>query len=175
MASSQQLLELMQKLHEERAALLGTLLSISEERAAQQNPDKDGEDGWAVKEILAHVANTDWSYRANVRETLGMPAEPRPGGEAHYLDGANERPLLDLVRNMERERAATIAFLAGLSAEAFDQTVTSGNFREMTVLQWVRSFYRHDRQHAAQIEGRQSDYQPNFAGGVEPDQRRRTR
>jgi hypothetical protein len=39
------------------------------------------------------------------------------------------------------------------------------------VLQWLRSFYRHDRQHCAQIQGRKSDYQPNFAG-KEPNQRR---
>ena len=43
-------------------------------------------------------------------------------------------------------------------------------FGSLTVLQWLRSFYRHDRQHGAQIEGRVSDYQPNFKG-KEPNQR----
>jgi hypothetical protein len=42
----------------------------------------------------------------------------------------------------------------------------------MSVLQWLRSYYRHDRMHLAQIQGRKSDYQPRFVGG-EPDQRRR--
>jgi hypothetical protein len=39
------------------------------------------------------------------------------------------------------------------------------------VLQYLRSFYRHDRQHTAQILGRASDYQPNFKG-KEPNQRK---
>ena len=43
-------------------------------------------------------------------------------------------------------------------------------FGQLTVLQWVRSFYRHDRQHAAQVQGRKSDYQPNFKT-KEPNQR----
>ena len=172
MATPQQLMELTQKMHEERAAVLATVLGMTEEQAAHANRDKDGEDGWSAKEILAHLASMDRSYRGTVRQTLGLPAEDRDADAGHYLDTANGTPLVDLVRRTERERALTMEFLAGLSAEDFDRTATSGNFREMTVLQWVRSYYRHDRQHAAQIEGRESDYKPNFVGG-EPDQRRR--
>ena len=38
-------------------------------------------------------------------------------------------------------------------------------------MQWLRSFYRHDRQHGAQIQGRKSDYQPKFKTN-EPNQRK---
>lgn len=172
MATPQQLMELAQKMHEERAAVMATVLAMTEEQAAHANRDKDGEDGWSAKEILAHLASMDRSYRSTVRETLSLDAEEPDAGAGHYLDVANETPLLDLVRRMERERALTMEFLASLRAEDFDRAVTSGNFHDMTVLQWVRSYYRHDRQHAAQIEGRESDYRPNFVGG-EPDQRRR--
>jgi hypothetical protein len=41
------------------------------------------------------------------------------------------------------------------------------------VLQVLRSAYRHERQHRAQIRGEQSDYQPRWLSGVEPDQRLR--
>ena len=172
MATAQQLMELAQKMHEERAAVMATVLTMTEEQAAHANRDKDGEDGWSAKEILAHLASMDRSYRSTVRETLGLETEAPDEGAGHYLDVANETPLLDLVRRMERERATTMEFLAAHSPEDFDRMATSGNFRDMTVLQWVRSYYRHDRQHAAQIEGRESDYRPNFIGG-EPDQRRR--
>jgi hypothetical protein len=41
-------------------------------------------------------------------------------------------------------------------------------------MQWLRSYYRHDRMHIDQISGRKSDYQPRWAEGMgEPDQRRR--
>jgi hypothetical protein len=47
-------------------------------------------------------------------------------------------------------------------------------FGELTVLQWLRSFYRHDRMHTDQIAGRDPEYKPRFVGGQEPDQRRRS-
>ena len=171
MATPQQLMELAQKMHEERAAVMATVLAMTEEQAALANRDKDGEDGWSAKEILAHLASMDRSYRTTVRRTLGLDVEEPDEGAGHYLDTANDTPLLDLIRRMERERAITMEFLAALAADDFDRTAASGNFRDMTVLQWVRSYYRHDRQHAAQIEGREADYRPNFIGG-EPDQRR---
>jgi hypothetical protein len=33
------------------------------------------------------------------------------------------------------------------------------------VLQWLRSYYRHDRMHRAQILGEESAYQPRYAPG----------
>jgi hypothetical protein len=45
-------------------------------------------------------------------------------------------------------------------------------FGTLTVLQWLRSYYRHDRMHQAQIAGRPSAYRPRYASGAEPDQRR---
>jgi hypothetical protein len=45
-------------------------------------------------------------------------------------------------------------------------------FGELTMIQWLRSAYRHDRMHLAQVQGRPSEYQPRFLTG-EPDQRRR--
>jgi hypothetical protein len=54
--------------------------------------------------------------------------------------------------------------------EDFERTAVSPIFGQLTVMQWLRSFYRHDRQHTAQIQGRKSDYQPNFKT-KEPNQR----
>lgn len=41
------------------------------------------------------------------------------------------------------------------------------------MLQFLRSFYRHDRMHRAQILGLETDYRPRWGPGGEPDQRRR--
>jgi hypothetical protein len=59
-----------------------------------------------------------------------------------------------------------------LKPEQFERRATTEAFGELTVLQYLRSYYRHDRMHLAQIENRPSDYQPRFLTG-EPDQRRR--
>ena len=65
-----------------------------------------------------------------------------------------------------------MAFIASLPLEHFQRRASTRVFGDLTVMQWLRSFYRHDRQHTAQIEGRQSDYVPNFSDGREPNQRR---
>jgi len=39
------------------------------------------------------------------------------------------------------------------------------------VMQWLRSYYRHDRMHSDQVSGRDPAYKPRFTNG-EPDQRR---
>ena len=59
-----------------------------------------------------------------------------------------------------------------LTPEQYDRTATQPMFGTLTVLQWLRSYYRHDRMHQAQIAGREQSYKPRFAGGSEPDQRR---
>ena len=62
--------------------------------------------------------------------------------------------------------------IRSLSLHDFQRDASTEVFGELSVMQWLRSFYRHDRQHTAQIEGRRSDYEPNFQSGREPNQRR---
>jgi hypothetical protein len=115
------------------------------------------------------------SYDAWVRAALrsdnpnlaGIAAEP----VAIPIEAANRASVDELLRALDVERAYSLGLIDGLSLESFDRTATSPAFGTLTVLQWLRSFYRHDRQHAAQIQGRKSNYQPNFASGKEPNQR----
>ena len=77
----------------------------------------------------------------------------------------------ELLDELIRERELTNGFIRSLQLEQFSSTAVTPGFGELTVMQYLRSFYRHDRQHTAQIEGRQSNYRPNFASGAEPNQR----
>jgi hypothetical protein len=114
------------------------------------------------------------NYDAWVRAALesdgvdlrGVAAEP----VAIPVEQANGHSIDELLRALELDRAYTFGLIDGMALDAFDRTAVSPVFGSLTVLQWLRSFYRHDRQHAAQIEGRKSDYQPNFKG-KEPNQR----
>ena len=87
------------------------------------------------------------------------------------IERANRSSVADLLRRLEVERAYTLGLIDGIPPESFDRTASSPVFGPLTVLQWRRSFYRHARQHSAQIEGRRSDYRPRFKG-PEPNQRR---
>lgn len=191
MATAEQIRELVEKLHEERTRLIATLKGMAEDQVEHRMPDKDGEAGWSVKEQLVHMAWQDASYRgwverarAEDRPEISYPpvtvlgvltATGRSLGDGqvaeHYLELAHRYPLRELIAELERQRARTMLLIADLAAEEFDRTVRSAVFGELTALQVLRSAYRHERQHRAQILGEQSDYQPRFLSGAEPDQR----
>ena len=175
MATREQVAELKVKMAEERTALIAAARRLSSEDALRVPKDAEGEEQWTAVEQLAHLWEMERSYDAWVRAALendnpdlrGVAGEP----VAIPIEEANGHSVGELLRALEVERAYTLGLIDGISLDGFDRAATSPVFGTLTVLQWLRSFYRHDRQHAAQIQGRQSDYKPSFKGS-EPNQRR---
>lgn len=175
MATRQQVDELKSKMAGERAALIAAARALTPADALRVPVDAEGEEQWTALEQLAHLWEMERTYDAWVRAALaedGADLATIPWQQVSIpLEQANTHRVEDLLRGLELERAYTLGLIDGISLEGMDRTAVSPMFGRLTVLQWLRSFYRHDRQHAAQIEGRQSDYQPNFTG-KEPNQRR---
>lgn len=177
MATQAQVDELLTKMREERAALLGQLASLGDATAERRPPEGDGEDGWSVKEQLSHLAEMDTIYRTWVERAVNEE-QPRLEGTVARLpatypvERAHSATMAEHVAELERQRGLSLRYIEGLPLAAFDRTALSPVFGELSVLQWLRSYYRHDRMHLAQIEGRQSDYEPRYVES-EPDQRRR--
>jgi hypothetical protein len=176
MATREQVEELKAKMAEERAALIAAGSGLSREDALRVPVDAEGEEQWTALEQLAHLWEMERSYDSWVRAAL-QEDNPRVSGVlservAIPVEEANQHTADELLRALEIERAYTLGLIDGISLEGFDRAATSDVFGTLTVLQWLRSFYRHDRQHAAQIQGRKSGYQPNFASGKEPNQRK---
>ena len=88
------------------------------------------------------------------------------------LENANEASVGQHVGEMRAQRQKTLALVDSLSPDDFDRTASQRVFGELTVLQWLRSYYRHDRMHYDQVRGVEPEYRPRYAGGAEPDQRR---
>ena len=176
MTTADPLADLRTKMAEERAELLALCDGLDEARAEAQPPDGEGEDGWSIKEQLAHLAEMESKYRAWASRAVtedrpdltGTVTEP----VAIPLERAHSATVPALIEELGRQRALTDAFVAGLTPADLERTASERNFGELTVLQWLRSYYRHDRMHRAQIAGREPDYRPRFLQG-EPDQRRR--
>ena len=171
MASQTEVDELLAKLHEQREGFLVRVADLGEEQAKYGPPDQDGEAGWSPKQQLSHLAEMEVSYRATARRAVtgeDVPAQP----VRFPLQAAHTATVAQHLEALRELRAQTLDYIHSLPLAAFDARVVTGTFPEMSVLQWLRSYYRHDRMHLAQIEGRASDYQPRFVGG-EPDQRRR--
>ncbi len=176
MATNEQVQELITKMREQRAELLAAARSLSSDDALRVPVDAEGEEQWTALEQLAHLCEMERSYDSWVKLALREDNPSISGALSEPVDipveEANGHSVTELVRALEIERAYTHGLIDAMRPEDFDRTATSPIFGTLTVLQWLRSFYRHDRQHGAQILGRRSDYQPNFVGGKEPNQRK---
>jgi len=175
MATAEQVAELRQKMAAERAALIAAATGLSPENSLHVPVDAEGEEQWTALEQLAHLLEMERAYdswvgaalREDNPDTSTVRSEPVP----IPIEQANVHTVAELLRALELERAYTLGLIDGIPMDGFDRTATSPVFGTLTILQWLRSFYRHDRQHAAQVLGRQSDYRPSFLG-KEPNQRK---
>ena len=166
---------LLEKMAQERGRLIAAAEGLRGDDADRVPIDAVGEEQWTAKEQLAHLMEMERSYIAWCRAGIAESGADVSGVRGESVDipiedapGHSVRELLD---ELIRERERTNDFIRSLRQAQFSNTAVTPGFGELTVMQYLRSFYRHDRQHTAQIEGRQSDYRPNFASGAEPNQR----
>jgi hypothetical protein len=125
---------------------------------------------------MAHLCEMETAYRAWVARALqedgasvdGVRAEP----SAIPLEKAQDHSIGQLVGEMRRQREKTFVLIDSLRPEDFERTASQKMFGALTVMQWLRSYYRHDRMHYDQVRGVEPAYKPRYAGGKEPDQRR---
>lgn len=175
MATREQIDELLTKMAEQRAGLFAAVDSLSGEDLLRVPKDAEGEEQWTALEQLAHLCEMERSYDAWVRRALREENPDLTGTQATPvsipIEEANGHTAAEMVEQLKLERAYTLGLIDGIRPEDFERTAVSPLFGQLTVMQWLRSFYRHDRQHTAQILGRRSDYQPNFKG-KEPNQRK---
>ena len=166
---------LLAKMGEERGKLIAAAEGLRGDDADRVPVDAVGEEQWTAKEQLAHLMEMERGYIAWCRAALAESGADVSGVRGAPVDipieNAPQHSVRALLDELIGERAGTVAFIQSLSLKQFSHTAVTPGFGELTVMQYLRSFYRHDRQHTAQIEGRQSDYRPNFASGAEPNQR----
>lgn len=173
MADQAQINELTQKMAGERARLLDVLERLDDAGAARPTT---GEGEWNAKQQMSHLCEMETIYRAWVAKALqedgadldGVRGEP----PAISLEQANEHSVGKLVGEMRRQRARTLALIEAMRPEDFERRASQRMFGSLIVMQWLRSYYRHDRMHYDQVRGVEPEYKPRFAGGKEPDQRR---
>ncbi len=177
MATAAEIRDLVDKMAAERARLVAQARAYTDAEASRRPEGKTGEEEWSVKEQLAHLWEMERNYIAWVRRALTEDepdvSEVRGEPVAIPIERANAHSLAELLAALAEERERTNAFIASLAPEQFDRRAYHRLFGSLTVLQWLRSFYRHDRMHIDQMAGREPSYRPRYATGVEPDQRRR--
>jgi hypothetical protein len=176
MATPEAITDLLDKMAAERQALLAQAATLSDDAASFAPADAEGEAGWSPKQQLAHLAEMETAYRAWVERALEVDdpdvSDVRPGRPRIRLELAQAHSVADLTAQLREQRAVTLELIRSLTPGQFDRTARQPMFGRLTVMQWLRSYYRHDRMHRDQIAGREPEYRPRYAGGGEPDQRR---
>ena len=171
MAEAAQISELVEKMTAERGRLLAALEALGEDAAAASL--KPGE--WNAKQQMSHLCEMETAYRAWVQGALDEDGANVDGvrGErpAIPLERADQHTLAEHLAEMRRQREKTMAMIAAMKPADFERRASNAIFGSLTAMQWLRSYYRHDRMHTDQLSGREPAYKPQFAGGREPDQR----
>lgn len=127
------------------------LRDLSEEQALHAYaPGK-----WSIKEVLGHIMDAERVFMQRALRFARGDETPLPSFDenAYAVAGAfNARPLASLISELTAVRRASIAFLAGLSPDAWERTGTASGFRvSVRALAWITAGHElHHRQILAQ-------------------------
>jgi DinB family protein len=101
------------------------LRRITEEKSKYRYaPEK-----WSIKTMLRHLTDTERIFGYRILAFARGESQPLPGFDENvYANGsdADERPWADLLEEWRTVRAATLAMLRGLSAEAWGRSGVAG-------------------------------------------------
>jgi uncharacterized damage-inducible protein DinB len=155
--------ELLEKLESHRRELVSQVQEMTEEEVSR----RPAEGEWSAKEQLVHLAAFERLWREwamKVRDEPGCEVGPPPPNPAAYPE-AETRSLADLLQELASARTDTLAAFEGLTDDELKRRGKHLLFGEMSVLQMLRSLYRHDRMHMDQMAGRESSFRPGGPGG----------
>lgn len=122
---------------------------------------KSAPDKWSVRQIVAHLADTEAVTVARFRSVI---AEDNPtfipfnqNAWAEKTDYASRKPsqALDTMRHL---RADNYALLKDLPEQAFSRTGVHATRGQMTLLDLLRLFAEHAEKHAMQIRNVRVEY-----------------
>lgn len=111
---------------------------------------------WSVKEVLGHVTDTERVFAYRVLRFARADATPLPGFDENRWVPAGRfdaRPLASLVDEFRAVRAATLALLAGLDADALVRRGPANGFEtSVRAIAWMTA--GHERHHLAILRER---------------------
>jgi uncharacterized damage-inducible protein DinB len=148
--------ELLEKLESHRQELVSQVQEMSEEEAGRRLAKGE----WSAKEQLVHLAAFERLWREwamKVRDEPGSEVGPPAPNPPAYPE-AETRSVAELLQELASARSDTLAAIEGLSDDELKRRGKHRLFGEMSVLQMLRSLYRHDRMHMDQMAGRESSF-----------------
>jgi hypothetical protein len=110
---------------------------------------------WSVKEIVGHLADSEWVYGYRMRMMLSHDAPEIAGYDQDVMVagmGHNDRPLSMLLEELRRTRGLNLDLYRRTRGPAWERYGLHAERGEESVELSVRLLAGHDRRHMAQIE-----------------------
>jgi uncharacterized damage-inducible protein DinB/predicted RNase H-like HicB family nuclease len=143
---------LLARLAAERSGLLEQLIGLDERALTEVLAVGD----WTVKEVLAHIAAWDrWVLREMKRMLRGEAPDITTAQNEDAFNAANvpawrNRALEEVLAELQEARATWVAWLETLPVEEFFRR-RSFQGDNWAFPGWLKVYWRHDAEHAAQI------------------------
>jgi hypothetical protein len=169
MASGAERRDLVAKLEQSRSELLELARSLTPERAESRKQEGDR----TPKGMLLHVAEAEqhyvWNWAARARDEdepdFALPRLGTGGGVGGLFDEAGDWDVPGLTSRMRGVRESTLRFIGATTDAEFDRVGRNSPFGDLTVYQFLKSLYRHDRMHIDEMQGRDQTYIIKTADG----------
>ncbi len=145
----------LQNTHTKMLAYLATL----DDATANRKLQSDHGEHWSPREIVGHLTDAERAHRRFIEAVAG--GNPPAKIEGFDLDAWNAgrvakragQPLGELIAAFEAERAATLALLATLPADAWPQRGYHAALGDKSVEEVARIIGLHERMHLQEMIG----------------------
>ncbi|NUQ39018.1 MAG: DinB family protein [Caldilineales bacterium] len=144
---------LRQRLLAGEQALLAAVAGLEDEMAATTSANP----GWAIKDVLAHLASAELGHCAVIRRLLAGESTHLPGFD---LDAFNEAEvaarrrlsLAEVLAEYQANRAVTLALLTTIGPEDWDKAGPHPGGFETTVEGVFRVIALHEKRHLREMK-----------------------
>ncbi len=143
---------ILEELASARESLVQLARGLSEEDLARPTENE----GWTVRDTLAHTVSSEAGLRATVQRILGGQKTATPGFDlaAHNAKQIEKRKAMtveDLLAKMVTSREETWRLLEQISPEQLGERGCLSSGREATVEEVLTRIAHHEEEHGAQI------------------------
>lgn len=125
-----------------------TVKGLSEQQMAQ--PPRPGE--WAIRNVLSHLLVAQGLLAGRLEKMLVEDNPSLEGVAAWAIGGEESLSAREILERFRASRQATVNRLKELPAQDWWRTARHEEFAQVTILQQVSYFAKHDRYHLPQIE-----------------------
>lgn len=131
--------------------LAARLADVDDDRAAERPEAKS----WSIREIVGHLADTEWVHGYRIRIALTQNEALQPGYDQDLMVDRlehNERSLADLLDEFKVLRELNLEMYERMKGEPWSRTSIHAERGEESVERFINLLAGHDLRHLDQVD-----------------------